>query len=211
MKSEAKLVTTQAALDKALADGAVDLIVAAPNGAWLEVRHDGLVRLWDSSRVVAWDSSHVEAWDSSRVVAGRWTAVHLWSQRVTLTGEGHIIDMTAIDLTDVGTWRDYTGADRAINPEQDQMILGHVSSEDHPGRLGRDGQISIGCWSGTVADLRALAASDRWPSGANEDRRDQFRPRLLAFADLCDAQIESWGALIDRPSTAGLWPSVPMG
>ena len=144
-------------------------------------------------------------------MAGRWTAVHLWSQRVTLTGEGHIIDMTAIDLTDVGTWRDYTGADRAINPEQDQMILGHVSSEDHPGRLGRDGQISIGCWSGTVADLRALAASDRWPSGANEDRRDQFRPRLLAFADLCDAQIESWGALIDRPSTAGLWPSVPMG
>ena len=204
MKSEAKLVTTQAALDKALADGAVDLIVAAPNGAWLEVRHDGLVRLWDSSRVVAWDSSHVEAWDSSHVVAGRWTAVHLWSQRVTLTGEGHIIDMTAIDLTDVGTWRDYTGADRAINPEQDQMILGHVSSEDHPGRLGRDGQISIGCWSGTVADLRALAASDRWPSGANEDRRDQFRPRLLAFADLCDAQIESWGALIDRPSTAGV-------
>ena len=36
MKSEAKLVTTQATLDKALADGAVDLIVDAPNGTWLE-------------------------------------------------------------------------------------------------------------------------------------------------------------------------------
>ena len=215
MKSEAKLVTTQAALDKALADGAVDLIVDAPNGTWLEVRHDGLVRLWDSSHVeawgsshveargsshvVAWESSHVVAWDSSHVVAGRWTAVHLWSQHVTLTGEGHIIDMTAIDLADVDIWRDYAGADRAINPAQDQLILGHVSSEDHPGRLGRDGQISIGCWSGTVADLRALAASDRWPSGANEGRRDQFRPRLLAFADLCDAQIEAWDALADRP------------
>ena len=244
MKSEAKLVTTQAALDKALADGAVDLIVAAPNGAWLEVRHDGLVRLWGSSRVEAWgsshvvardsshveawesshvvarDSSHVDAWESSRVdardssrveawgsshvVAGRWTAVHLWSQRVTLTGEGHIIDMTAIDLTDVGTWRDYTGADRAINPERDHLILGHVSSEDHPGRLGRDGQISIGCWSGTVADLRVLAASDRWPSGANEGRRDQFRPRLLAFADLCDAQIEAWDALMDPKQCGGV-------
>ena len=119
--------------------------------------------------------------------------------------------MTAIDLTDVGTWRDYTGADRAINPEQDQMILGHVSSEDHPGRLGRDGQISIGCWSGTVADLRALATSANWPSSADDTTRAKYAPRLLAFADLCDAQIESWGALIDRPSTAGLWPSVPMG
>ena len=212
MKSKVKLVTTQAALDKALADGAVDLIVDAPNGAWLEVLHDGLVRLLDSSRVVArdssrveaLDSSHVEARDSSHVEAGRWTAVHLWSQRVTLTGEGHIIDMTAIDLTDVGTWRDYTGADRAINPERDQMTLGHVSSEDHPGRLGRDGQISIGCWSGTVADLRTLAASDRWPSGANEGRRDQFRPRLLAFADLCDAQIESWSDLMDPKQYGGV-------
>lgn len=123
MKSEAKLVTTQAALDKALADGAVDLI---------------------------------------------------------------------IDLADVDIWRDYTGADRAINPAQDQLILGHVSSGDHPGRLGRDGQIRIGCWSGTVSELRALAASDRWPSGANEGRRDQVRPRLLAFADLCDAQVTAW-------------------
>ena len=197
MKSEAKLVTTQAALDKALADGAVDLIVDAPNGAWLEVRHDGLVRLWDSSHVVAWDSSHVVAWDSSHVVAGRWTAVHLWSQHVTLTGSGHVIDMTAVDLTDVDTWRAYTGSDRVIDPASERLILGHVSSEDHPGRLGRDGQISIGCWSGTVADLRVLAASDRWPSGANEGRRDQFRPRLLAFADLCDAQIEAWDALAD--------------
>ena len=45
-------VTTQGQLDKALADGHTDLIVDAPDGAWLEIRHDGLVRLWDSSRAV---------------------------------------------------------------------------------------------------------------------------------------------------------------
>ena len=212
MKSEAKLVTTQSALDKALTDGAVDLIVDAPNGKWLEIRHDGLVRLWESSRVVARessrvvargssrvvarDSSRVVARDSSRVEAGRWTAVHLWSQHVTLTGEGHVIDMTAIDLADVDTWREYVGADRAIDPEQDHLIVGHVSSEDHPGRLGRDGQIVIGCWSGTVTDLRALAASNRWPSRADEARREKFRPRLEAFADLCDAQIAAWTEVI---------------
>jgi hypothetical protein len=84
----------------------------------------------DSSHVVAWDSSHVVAWDSSHVVAGRWTAVHLHSQRVTLSG-GVIIDMTAIDRTDPQTWCDLNGvvvADgRAVlyKATDDSLTAGH--------------------------------------------------------------------------------------
>ena len=100
MTTKPLLVTTQAALYAALAEGVTDLIVDAPDGAYLEIR-DGLVRTWGSSRV--------EARGSSSVVAGRWVAVHLWSQRVTLTGDGHIIDMTALDLTDPATWCAYHG------------------------------------------------------------------------------------------------------
>ena len=182
------LVTTQAALDKAIADGITDLIVDAVDGAWLtvndgsvvawgssrveargssrveawgssrveawgssrveawdssrveargssrvEARDSSRVEAWDSSRVEArdsssveawdsssveardsssveaWGSSSVEAWDSSSVEAGPWVAVHLWSQRVTLTGDGHLIDMTTVDLADPATWCSYHG------------------------------------------------------------------------------------------------------
>ena len=194
-----RLVTTQAELDAALAEGVTDLIIDAPDGAYLEVRHDGFVRLRgssrvearDSSHVEAWGSSHVEAWGSSRVVAGRWTAVHLWSQRVTLTG-GHVIDMTKVDLTDVDTWRAYVGADTLVRPDRDQLIVGHVSSEDHGGELDRDGVITIGCFSGSVAKLRKLIDGEQWPSGADAERRDKYRPRLTAFADLCEQQLAAW-------------------
>lgn len=192
MKTAAKLVTTQSALDKALAEDVIDLIVDAPNGAWLEIWHDGLVRLWESSRVVARGSSRVEAWDSSRVVAGRWVVVHLWSQRVTLTGTGHIIDMTAVDLADVDIWREHVGAYRPADPDAEWLVVGRVSSQDHEGRLGRDGRITIGCWAGDVSGLRALAAGKRWPSGADAETRARFAPRLVAFADMCEAQIEAW-------------------
>jgi hypothetical protein len=58
---------------------------------------------------VARDSSRVEAWDSSRVEASKYVAVHLWSQRVTINGDGHIIDCTAIDFNDPAEWCAYHG------------------------------------------------------------------------------------------------------
>ena len=287
-RREGLKVTTQEALDKALADGVTDLIVEAPAWAYLEIRHDGLVRLFGSSRVVArgsssvvargssrvvaresssvvawgssrvvaressrveawgsssveawgsssvvargssrvvaresssvvawgssrvvaressrveaWGSSSVEAWgsssvvarESSSVVAGRFTAVHLRSQRVTLTGEGRIIDMTAVDLTEVETWHAYIGADSLVRPDRDQLVVGHVSSQDHEGRLGKDGQIVIGCFEGDVAKLRKLIEGEHWPSHADADRRAKYRPRILAFADLCEQQLAAW-------------------
>ena len=223
MTTTPRLVTAQAALDAALAEGVIDLIVEAPNGAYLDIRH-GFVRLWGSSSAVLWGSSRAELWGSSSAVlcesssaelwgsssaelrgssraelresstaeTGRWTVVHVWSQRVTLTGEGHIIDMTKVDLTDVETWRAYVGADTLVRPDRDRLIVGHVSSQDHEGRLDRDGTITIGCFAGDVAKLRNLAASSRWPSHADAEKRDKYRPRLLAFADLCEQQIEAW-------------------
>ncbi len=248
MTTTPRLVTTQVELDAALAEGVADLIVDAPGGAYLEIRHDGFVRLrgssravlrdsssaelWDSSRAVLrdsssavlrgssraelrgsssavlWDSSRAELRDSSRAVlrgsssaelresssadAGRFTVVHVWSQRVTLTGEGHVINMNKVDLTDVDAWRAYVGADTLVRPDRDQLIVGHVSSQDHDGRLHKDGQIKIGCFYGTVPELRELADGDDWPSHAGPDVREKHRPRLLAFADLCEQQLAAW-------------------
>ena len=131
-------------------------------------------------------------WGSSRAELGRWTVAHVWSQQVTVSGDGHVIDMTAVNLTDVDTWRAYTGADRPANASRDHLIVGHVSSQDHPGRLDRDGKITIGCFSGDVAKLRKLIAGDQWPSDAGPQTRATYRPRLLAFADLCETQLAAW-------------------
>ena len=76
------------------------------------------------------------------------------------------------------------------------LLAGPMSSDGHHATLVRTTnghQIAIGCWTGTVANLRDLATSDRWPSGCDADTRDKYRPRLFAFADLCDAQMALWG------------------
>jgi len=85
--------------------------VVAWDSSHVEARGSSHVEAWDSSHVEArgsshveaWDSSHVEARDSSHVEAAAYVAVHLHSQRVTLTG-GVVIDMTAVDLNDTDTW-----------------------------------------------------------------------------------------------------------
>ncbi|AXQ60755.1 hypothetical protein I5H32_gp055 [Mycobacterium phage EleanorGeorge] len=96
-------VRTQQELDQALADRADAIDIESAPGVWLRLTDSS------SSRVVARGSARVEARDSSRVEAGKYVAVHLHSQRVTLDAKGAVIDMTAVDLTDPATWCDYHG------------------------------------------------------------------------------------------------------
>lgn len=66
----------------------------------------------------------------------------------------------------------------------------------------RDGShlLRVGCWSGTVSDLRTLIATDDgWPE-ATGDEVARRRPGLTGLADLCDTVIASW----DDPAT---WPA----
>ena len=84
-------VTTQAEFDAAWAahqdDRCAEILIDSPRGVWIEVR----------------------AYGSATVTASSYVAVHLHSARVTVSG-GVILDVTKLDLTDVNTWADYTGA-----------------------------------------------------------------------------------------------------
>lgn len=65
--------------------------------------------------------------------------------------------------------------------------------------------VTIGCWSGTVAELRALISrDDGWPE-ATGDQIAERRPRLMAFCDLCDAHIAAHPGVID--DLAARWPA----
>ena len=66
------------------------------------------VRASDSASVEAWGSASVEAWDSASVEAGKYVAVHVHSQHVTVEG-GVVIDMSKLDCTDPYVWCDLHG------------------------------------------------------------------------------------------------------
>lgn len=53
----------------------------------------------------------------------------------------------------------------------------------------RDGswRVRVGCWSGSIPELRALAESDEWVETPPEDI-EEARPELLAFVALCEAR-----------------------
>ena len=87
--------------------------VVARGSSSVEAWESSSVEARGSSSVVARESSSVVAWGSSRVEAAKYVAVHLWSQRVTLTGDGHVIDLTGIDLNDPVQWCEFNGAEVA--------------------------------------------------------------------------------------------------
>ena len=47
--------------------------------------------------------------------------------------------------------------------------------------------VRVGCWSGSIPELRALAESDRWVD-TPPNEVDEARPELLAFVALCEAR-----------------------
>ncbi len=129
-------VTTQAELDAALADPrATQIIIDSPRGVWLTVRAYGsatveaygsatvraygsaTVRAYDSATVEAYGSATVEAYgsatvrayDSATVRASKYVAVHLFSAAARRQG-GVVIDVSALDLTNVAVWAEYHGA-----------------------------------------------------------------------------------------------------
>jgi hypothetical protein len=103
-------VHTQAELDAAIKAGEPIIYIDSPAGVWLTLTKSGSshVEARGSSHVEARGSSHVEARGSSHVEAAPYVAVHLHSQRVTLSG-GVVIDMTKVDGYDARQWCDLHG------------------------------------------------------------------------------------------------------
>ena len=62
--------------------------------------------------------------------------------------------------------------------------------------------VTIGCWTGTVAELRTLIAGDQWPE-ASGDEIIRLRPLLVAFCDMCDVHMAAHPTVID--DLAEIW------
>ncbi len=111
-------VTTQQALDDAIAAGHEDIVVDSPRGVWVTVHAS------DSATVHAYGSATVRAYGSATVRATPKVAVHLHSGCCTIAG-GVLIDHTIIDLTDPQTWCDYHGV-----PTVDGIATVHKAVDD---------------------------------------------------------------------------------
>ena len=119
-------VTTQAELDAALVTAAAEsewtyIDIRSPRGVWLELSRasdsvsvsafdSASVSAFGSASVRAFDSASVSAFGSASVRATPYVAVHLHSSPATVHG-GVLIDVTALDLTALQQWIDYTGTD----------------------------------------------------------------------------------------------------
>jgi|GEM_PF-7022983 len=117
--------------------------VTARDSSTVTARDSSTVTAWDSSTVTAWDSSTVTARDSSTVTATAYVAVHLHSGRAKVEG-GHIIDVTALDLTDPATFAAYTGGPLLLTNDG----RGHRLTY-------RDGHYEAGCRRFTHAEAVA--------------------------------------------------------
>ena len=132
--TDIKTVTTQEELDEALAAGIIDLLIDRPDGATPLDIENKKVRLWgnssadlwgnssavmrdnssavmrDNSSADLWDNSRASLWGNSSAVLKKFTVVWKKSVDATNTGTGHVIDMTATDLSKREDWTKYTGA-----------------------------------------------------------------------------------------------------
>ena len=111
-----------------------------------------------------------------------WVVDRAWvSDRARVGGDARVGDHARV------------GGDAWVVDPDDLLAAGPLSSEGHYGRMIRQAGggyvITIGCWDGSIAGLRELARSDEWPSGCDQQTREIYRPRLLAYADLCEAQL----------------------
>ena len=129
-------VSTQAELDAALAANTRVVIINSPAGVWLTVRAS---------------SSTVHAYDSSTVRASTFVAVHLHHAAATIEGV-HVIDVSALNLKDLETWKAYTGADLLLDDDGRGYRLGH-----------RAGRYTAGC-----RDFTAAEAIEHWSDPDHE-------------------------------------------
>ena len=62
-------------------------------------------------------------------------------------------------------------------------------------------RLTVGCWNGTVVELRELIAREEdWPE-ATGDEIERRRPMLSALADMCDAWIAVNGVALEQVQT----------
>ena len=233
MSTTPLIVTTQQALDAALAEGVKRIIIDSPAGIWINVRgrveqvtnssvvrvgnggrvgrvgNGGrVVRVGNGGRVVRVDNggsvgrvdnggrvvraikaSSIHLHGGNLAYAAPTVAVFVHAADSTWSG-GTLIDLRDLDLTDVEQWRVWV--DARVDPALDELVITDVSSQGDVGELTKDGTITIGCFDGTVSDLRDLIAGDNWPSHADAESRARYRPRILAFAGLCEQQLAAW-------------------
>ena len=99
---------TVRAYDSTTVEASGSATVRASGSATVQASGSATVQAYGSATVRAYDSATVRAYDSTTVEAGSYVAVHLFSQKVTLSG-GVLIDMTALDRYDPTMWCDLAG------------------------------------------------------------------------------------------------------
>ncbi|MBT0771732.1 hypothetical protein KIH74_22520, partial [Kineosporia sp. J2-2] len=93
------------------------------------LRGSSTATLRGSSTATLRESSTATLRESSTANTGPYTAVHLHSARATVNGNGHVIDVTALDLDTPGDWQAYYGLDADPETKGRLLVFKAVDSE----------------------------------------------------------------------------------
>jgi hypothetical protein len=108
------------------------------SGGRADVNDGGRADVNSGGRADARAASTLNLFAGSSAHAGPFTAVFLHSQKVTLDGDGNVIDLSGLDLNDPRTWCDYHGVDVVdgiayVHKAVDQEFRSHHGADYTPG------------------------------------------------------------------------------
>ena len=196
-----RVVTTQAELDKAVADK-VDLIkINSPSDVWLVISRLGSSRaelwgssraeLWGSSSAVLWESSHAVLWESSSAVLWGSSRAELWgSSRAELWGSSRAV---LWESSSAVLW----GSSRAVLWESSRAELWGSSSaelrESSSAVLGESSRAELG--GSSRAELRESSSVH-----AYNNARVKAGPLCAVFVHSPTVNV-SGGVILDCSNT----------
>jgi hypothetical protein len=148
MTEYTRVVTTQAQLDQALADGVPDVQIRSERGVWITVEAFGsaTVEAFDSATVRAFDSATVRAFGSATVEAfGSATVEAFDSATVRASGSATVeaFDSATVRAFDSATVRAFGSATVEAFDSATVRASSHVAVHLHSGRARIEGGVVI--------------------------------------------------------------------
>ena len=165
------------------------------------LRGNSSADLWDNSRADLWDNSSADLWDNSRAdLRGnssadlrdnsradlkKFTVAWKKSVDVTITGTGHVIDMSALDLSNPGEWAEYVG----VNVDEEGQVHLFKAVDDNLESVFSRGKFLYEI--GSIVQPEKWSKNNRCGNGIHlspspQHARDHF-PRATRFLEVtCD-------------------------
>ena len=150
------------------------------------LRGNSRATLWGNSSATLWGNSSADLWGNSSADLKKFTVAWKKSVDATITGTGHVIDMSAVDLSNPDEWVEYVGA----NVDEEGQVHLYKAVDDNLESPYSHGKFAYEI--GSTVQPEAWSKNNRCGNGIHlcpspQHARDHF-PDATRFLEVtCDA------------------------